>query len=83
MTFSGLARFPICIALVAFSFTGCFVLQNTLDTGLVSQLARLDFSFSCGSNGSVSCCSFRGDAISFIKLHLLAFGAALVTSFCD
>jgi hypothetical protein len=83
MTLSGLARLPICIALIAFSFAGCFVLQNTLNTGFVSELARLGFSFGCGCNGSVSCCCFRGDAISFIKLYLLALGTALVTSFCD
>lgn len=83
MTLSGLTGLSICVALVAFSFTGCFVLQDAFDTVLISQLARVDFSSGCRSNGRILCCCFRGNAISLIKLHLLALGAALVTSFRD
>lgn len=83
MTTLGLTGLSICVAPVAFSFPSCLVLQDALDTGLVSQLARIDFSSGCGSNGGISCCCFRGNAILFFKFRLLALGPALFTSFGD
>ncbi len=83
MTTSGLTCLSICVAPVTFSFTSCVVLQDPLDTGFVSQLARIDFSSGCGSNGGISCCCFSGNAILFFKFRLLALGSALFTSFGD
>ncbi|MGX1500060.1 hypothetical protein ACSSV1_005125 [Labrenzia sp. MBR-25] len=79
----GLTGLSICVAPVAFSFASCLVLQDALDTGLVSQLARIDFSSGCGSNGGFSCCCFRGNAVLFFKFRLFALGPALFTSFGD
>ncbi len=83
MTLSGLTGLSVCVAPVAFCFTSCLVVQDTFDTVLVSQLARVDFSPGCGSRSGISCSCFRGNAILFIKLRLRALGAALVASFCN
>jgi len=80
-TTSGLSGLSICVAPVAFSFTSCLVLQDALAADLVSQLARIDFSSGCGSNGGISCCCFSCSTILFFKFRLISLRPALFTSF--
>jgi hypothetical protein len=78
---SALARLAVGIAAVALCLAGSFVFDDAADAVLVGGLAGIGF---CGFGSSKGCGafgSFRFKAVLFVKLDLLAFGAARIAGF--